>query len=213
MKSHCDLDEVLHDWERALAGASRVLARNRMLGFPPVALPSVEALAEATLAAVDGKPGLLRRIAPHELALRDKGVLSPGERLAELDVGALLVMARTLPYLAQVANLVASMARRADSAGIGQSVRAAPTIRLPDRIEAPIGTIVKIQLRTSAAARLLLRFSAFETSRTVIQPADQLMLTMTHWPGQLTVYAENDYGTCKVVRDLVWSDQLEAEHV
>lgn len=193
-------DAVLSSWHDAHAAACRQVGRQRVLGFPPAALPSRSALVYATLAALGARSKLEDSIRPDVEALRAKGVLDPNARVSQLNVGVLAAIEAVRPHLRHVLNLVEAMSVRALAAAAVRTHENAPALRVPTALRAAAGQTVRIEIECAAADRLLIHVSSLGMTRVIIQPEPRQVLTLTMYAGELIVYAENDAGFCKVVQ-------------
>ncbi len=196
------LDAVLSSWNDAHAAACRQANRQRVLGFPPAALPNRSALMYATLAALGARDKLEQSIRPDVDALRAKGVLDPSARISQLNVGVLAAIEAIRPHLRSVLNLVEAMNVRALTATAGRTHEDAPVLRVPTALRAAAGQTARVEIDCAAADRLLIHVSSLGETRVIIQPRPRLALTLTMYAGELIVYAENDAGYCKVVQPM-----------
>lgn len=196
------LDAVLTSWHDAHAAACRQVDRQRVLGFPPAALPSRSALLYATLAALGARDKLEESIRPDVAALCAKGVLDPNVRISQLNVGVLAAIEAIHPHLRSVMNLVEAMNVRALAAAAVRTHEDAPVLRVPTALRAAAGQTARIEIECAAADRLLIHVSALGETRVIVQPGPRQVLTLTMYAGELVVYAENDAGCCKVVQPL-----------
>ena len=196
------LDAVLSSWHDAHAAACRQVDRQRVLGFPPGALPSPSALVYATLAALGARGKLEDSIRPDVEVLRAKGVLDPNARVSQLNVGVLAAIEAIRPHLRNVLNLVDAMSVRALAAVAVRTHDNAPVLRVPTALRAAAGQTVRIEIDCAAADRLLIHVSSLGMTRVIIQPGPRQVLTLTMYAGELIVYAENDSGFCKVVQPM-----------
>ena len=196
------LDAVLSSWHDAHVAACRQVDRQRVLGFPPAALPSQSALVYATLAALGARGKLEESIRPDVEVLRAKGVLDPNVRVSQLNVGVLAAIEAVRPHLRHVMNLVEAMSARALAADAMRTHENAPVVRVPTAIRAAAGQTIRVEIECAAADRLLIHVSSLVMTRVIIQPGPRQVLTLTMYAGELIVYAENDAGFCKVVQPM-----------
>lgn len=194
------LDAVLSSWREAHTAACRQVDRQRVLGFPPAALPNRSALVYATLAALGARSKLEDSIRPEVGALRAKGVLDPNASISQLNVGVLAAIEAIRPHLRNVLNLVDAMSGRALAAAAARTHDNAPVLRVPTALRAAAGQTVRIEIHCASADRLLIHASGLGMTRVIVQPAPVQMLSLTMYAGELIVYAENGVGCCKLVR-------------
>jgi hypothetical protein len=196
------LDAVLSSWHEAHTAACRQVDRQRVLGFPPAALPNRPALMYATLAALGARGKLEDSIRPEVEALCAKGVLDPNASVSQLNVGVLAAIEAIRPHLRNVSNLVEAMSGRALVSATVRTHDNAPILRVPKALRAAAGQTVRIEIQCAAADRLLIHASGLGMTRVIIQPAPIQMLSLTMYAGDLIVYAENDAGCSKLVRPM-----------
>lgn len=194
------LDTVLDSWHAAHAAGCRQVDRQRVLGFPPALLPGRSALLYATLAALGARGKLAGSILPEVQALRDKGVIDPHAAISQLNVGVLAAIEVIRPHLSNVANLVEAMRERALAAAAQRTHENAPMLGLPNALRAAAGQTARIEVQCVDADRLLIHASGIGMTRVIVQPAPIQMLSLTMHAGELMAYAENDAGSCKLVR-------------
>ena len=197
------LDAVLKSWSEAHGAACRQVDRHRILGFSASALPSSSALTYATLAALGARGKLEESIRPEVQALRAKGVLDPYMSLSQLNAGVLAAIEIIRPHLRRVLDLVDAMTARALGAEVARTHESAPVLRVPLALQAACGQTVRIEIGCAAADRILIHASGLGLTRVITQPPAELILSLTLFPGELLVYAENDAGYCKLVRPIV----------
>ena len=193
------LDTLLGQWQEAHAAACSQVDRQRMLGFPPAALPSRAALLYASLVALGARNKLEGLIRPDMANLRSKGVLDPNSGLADLNAGVLAAIEAIRPHLRSVLDLADAMAVRAFAAAQARSNEAAPVLDVPKKIRAAAGQRICVVINCTRADRVLIDAAALEQPFLIIQPASFLEANLTMFAGELIVYAENDFGCCKEV--------------
>jgi len=197
-----NLDAVLRDWHEAHAAGCKQVDRQRVLGFPPSALPSRPALAYATLAALGAHERLEALVRQDVDTLRAKGVIDPNVRLSDLNVGVLAAIESVRPHLRHVLDLVEAMTIRALAAPAERSHEHAPVLRVPSELRAAVGQTACIEVKCAETDRLLIHAPSLGLTRVIIQPEALQLLNLTIFAGDLIVYAENDSGCCKVVQPI-----------